>query len=311
MNLLNAIELDAAFHRKALTTPEKNLIAKLESFGVEVPALMHDDVGVMYRRNPFGGGCEVTPAAAETTLTLPGLLAPWQQTLVHPQASGYVKRTLVDLGDVVSAGQVLAEIDTPALDQQLLAARARLAQAEAQLALARSNDARSRKMVGLGIVSQQRADQEQRLGQDVRDGPEEVHALEEAQEQRRVAQRCERATGVGDDEDEEDHHMRLVPAVVVGADQGPDQEHGGAGRAHEAGQHRAQAQDGGVESRAAMQVAADVDAPRNGEQRGQQDDEGDVLGQQRVHHVLGDLEKAIFAYERANGIADAVPVLDS
>lgn len=101
---------------------------------------------------------EVTAAAAETTLTLPGLLMPAQQTVVHPQASGYVKRYLVDLGDVVRAGQTLAEIDTPTLDQDLLAARARVAQTEAQLALAKSNDVRSQKMVAEGIVSQQRAD---------------------------------------------------------------------------------------------------------------------------------------------------------
>lgn len=101
---------------------------------------------------------EVIAAAPETTLTLPGLLAPWQQTLIHPQASGYVKRYLVDLGDEVKAGQVLAEIDTPALDQELLAAKARMAQAEARLAQANSENQRSQKMVEQGIVSQQRAD---------------------------------------------------------------------------------------------------------------------------------------------------------
>lgn len=100
----------------------------------------------------------VLAAPAETTLVLPGLLMPAQQTLIHPQATGYVRRYLVDIGDAVSAGQTLAEIDTPTLDQQLLAARARLTQAEAQAALAKINDGRSRAMVQEGIVSQQRAD---------------------------------------------------------------------------------------------------------------------------------------------------------
>lgn len=100
----------------------------------------------------------VVAAPAETTLVLPGLLMPAQQTVVHPQATGYVRRYLVDIGDMVSAGQTLAEIDTPALDQELLAAKARLSQAEAQAALAKVNDARSRAMVLEGIVSQQRAD---------------------------------------------------------------------------------------------------------------------------------------------------------
>lgn len=100
----------------------------------------------------------VVAASAETTLVLPGLLMPAQQTFVHPQATGYVRRYLVDIGDTVTAGQTLAEIDTPTLDQQLLAARARLSQAEAQAALAKINDGRSRAMVLEGIVSQQRAD---------------------------------------------------------------------------------------------------------------------------------------------------------
>ena len=101
---------------------------------------------------------EVTAAAADTTLTLPGLLMPVQQTMVHPQAAGYIKRYLVDLGDVVRKGQTLAEIDAPTLDQDLLAARARVAQVQAQLALARTNDARSQKLVADGIVSQQQAE---------------------------------------------------------------------------------------------------------------------------------------------------------
>ena len=63
MNLLNALELAAAYARKPLTAPEKNLIAKLESFGVELPPSDASEMA-LYRRNPFGGGAEVTPAAA-------------------------------------------------------------------------------------------------------------------------------------------------------------------------------------------------------------------------------------------------------
>ena len=74
-------------------------------------------------------------------------------------------------------------------------------------------------------------------------GPEEVHALEEAEEQRRIAQRRERAADVRHDEDEEHDHVRLVAAVVVGADQRADQQHRGAGGAHQARQHRADRQD--------------------------------------------------------------------
>ena len=63
MNLLNAIELDAAFQKKALTQPEKNLIAKLESFGVALPTFLPGQVDD-YRHNPFGGGARVTQSCA-------------------------------------------------------------------------------------------------------------------------------------------------------------------------------------------------------------------------------------------------------
>ena len=129
---------------------------------------------------------------------------------------------------------------------------------------------------------EQGADQEQGLGEDVAHGPEEVHALQEAQEQRRVAQRRERAPGVGDDEDKKHHHMRRVLAVVIGADQRADEQHRRPRGAHDASQHRANSEDGGIERRAAMQVAPDVDAPRHGEQCGEQDDKRNVFGHQRV-----------------------------
>ena len=133
--------------------------------------------------------------------------------------------------------------------------------------------------------SQQRTDEEQGFGEDVAHRPEKVHALQEAQEQRRIAQRRERAPGVGDDEDEEHHHMGHMLAVVVGADQRANEQHGRARGAHEAGQHRTNRQDGRVEPRAAVQVAADEDAARHSEQRGEQDHERDVFGQQRMHQA--------------------------
>ncbi len=82
-----------------------------------------------------------TPAvAARTTeLTLPGNIQAIQETALYSRVDGYLRRRLVDIGDRVTAGQVLAEIDTPDLDQQLAQARATLAQAEASLAQGRSS----------------------------------------------------------------------------------------------------------------------------------------------------------------------------
>ena len=72
-------------------------------------------------------------------LTLPAALAANQQTLVYARASGYVRRWLVDIGDRVKTGQLLVELDTPDLDQQLAQAKAALAQRVAAVAQAEAN----------------------------------------------------------------------------------------------------------------------------------------------------------------------------
>jgi membrane fusion protein, multidrug efflux system len=82
----------------------------------------------------------VPPRAPRATdLVLPGSIQAIQETAIYARADGYLKRRLVDIGDRVQSGQVLAEIDTPELDQQLSQAKATLAQAEASLAQARSS----------------------------------------------------------------------------------------------------------------------------------------------------------------------------
>jgi membrane fusion protein, multidrug efflux system len=77
----------------------------------------------------------VRPAllAGDRALDLPGTVRPLEETRIYPRVSGYVRRWLVDLGDKVTAGQLLAEIDTPELDAQLAQARAQLAQARAAI----------------------------------------------------------------------------------------------------------------------------------------------------------------------------------
>src|ERR1700676_246489 len=70
-----------------------------------------------------------SPAVVETLL--PGDVQAMEETTVYPRTSGYLKRWLVDIGDHVTAGQLLAEIDTPDVDQQLLQAQATLGQLKA------------------------------------------------------------------------------------------------------------------------------------------------------------------------------------
>src|SRR5262245_4733898 len=66
-----------------------------------------------------------------TTLTLPGSVQANYDAPIYARTNGYLKRWLVDIGTRVKAGQVLAEIDAPELDQQLRQAEADLATAVA------------------------------------------------------------------------------------------------------------------------------------------------------------------------------------
>jgi multidrug efflux pump subunit AcrA (membrane-fusion protein) len=72
-------------------------------------------------------------------LALPGNIEAIQTTSISARANGYLCRWYADIGDRVKAGQLLAEIDTPEIDQQLQQTRANLAQAQANLSQAEAN----------------------------------------------------------------------------------------------------------------------------------------------------------------------------
>jgi RND family efflux transporter MFP subunit len=75
----------------------------------------------------------VRGAPAGGSLTLPGETAAWYESTIYARVSGYVAKWYVDIGDHVKAGQVLALIDTPELDAEFLAAKAKLKVSEAQV----------------------------------------------------------------------------------------------------------------------------------------------------------------------------------
>jgi RND family efflux transporter MFP subunit len=77
-------------------------------------------------------------APAVSDFTLPGTIQAVQDVPIFARADGYLKRRFVDIGDRVQQGQVLAELDTPELDQQTAQGRATLAQAQASFAQAQS-----------------------------------------------------------------------------------------------------------------------------------------------------------------------------
>jgi RND family efflux transporter MFP subunit len=72
-------------------------------------------------------------AAAQETIDLPGDLQAIIESPIFARADGFMKTRLVDIGDRVRAGQLMAELETPELDQQINQARATLAQSQASL----------------------------------------------------------------------------------------------------------------------------------------------------------------------------------
>src|SRR6476646_4984515 len=75
----------------------------------------------------------------EAERTLPGNSVPLLEAAMFARTTGFVKSRLVDIGDRVKEGQLLAEISAPDVDAQLAQAQADLAQARANLPLAEAN----------------------------------------------------------------------------------------------------------------------------------------------------------------------------
>lgn len=96
--------------------------------------------------------------ATDIHLVLPGTVQAEMESSVYAQVSGYIKRWLVDIGASVKEGQLLAEIETPVTDQQLMQAQAAMAQAQANLNLAKTTAARYNDLLKTNAVSQEDAD---------------------------------------------------------------------------------------------------------------------------------------------------------
>ena len=76
---------------------------------------------------------------ATVTLNLPGETEAYAEAPIFAQVNGYLKKWYSDIGAKVKMGDVLAEIDTPALDQQLAQAQANLKQSQAALWVSQTN----------------------------------------------------------------------------------------------------------------------------------------------------------------------------
>src|SRR6266478_2065620 len=92
-------------------------------------------------------------------IVLPGNTRAFSDAPIYARTSGYLKRWYFDIGAHVQKGQLLAEIETPEVDQQLQQARADLDTAQANLNIAKITASRWQDLVSTGSVSQQETDQ--------------------------------------------------------------------------------------------------------------------------------------------------------
>jgi RND family efflux transporter MFP subunit len=102
----------------------------------------------------------VTPSRVEnqTGLDLPGRLTAFINAPIYARVPGYLKSWKYDIGGKVKAGELLAEIDTPDLDQQLQQARAALGVAQANAKLAQITADRWQSLAGTDAVAKQDVD---------------------------------------------------------------------------------------------------------------------------------------------------------
>jgi RND family efflux transporter MFP subunit len=104
-------------------------------------------------------------ASPNHLLALPGEARPWIDTTLYARVNGYVAEWKKDIGDVVHKGDLLATMETPELDDQLIATRAKLKATEAEVKVAESNAEFARTTYNRfwespkGVVSEQERDQ--------------------------------------------------------------------------------------------------------------------------------------------------------
>jgi membrane fusion protein (multidrug efflux system) len=97
--------------------------------------------------------------ALNATLDLPGRLEAYQRAPIFARVSGYLKSWSADIGAKVKAGQVIAEIEAPDLDQQLLQGRADLASQQSSAKLSEATLTRRKSLIASNFVSMQEIDE--------------------------------------------------------------------------------------------------------------------------------------------------------
>ncbi len=100
-----------------------------------------------------------TRSAEGESLVLPGVVQAYIEAPIYARTNGYLKTWYTDIGTPVKKGQLLAEIETPEVDQQLRQAEADLATARANEALAETTNKRWQTLLATESVSKQDADE--------------------------------------------------------------------------------------------------------------------------------------------------------
>jgi RND family efflux transporter MFP subunit len=123
-------------------------------------------------------------------VVLPGSMQAFSQAPIYARTTGYVKAWYHDIGSHVVKGDLLALIETPELDQQLAVAKADLATAQSNAALAKTTADRYKDLIAKNAVSQQDTDtavmQLEARGTQVASAQANVHRLEELQSFERI-----------------------------------------------------------------------------------------------------------------------------
>ena len=132
---LAILAIIGVWHRVSERHDEKNFVQRTTQLAVNVVTALRD--------------------ATPKELVLPGTFQAFNQTTIYPRSNGYVKSWKVDIGDNVQAGQLLAEIATPEVDQQL-------AQSRAQEQIAKLTADRWRDLLAKKVVSKQEYDQNEK-----------------------------------------------------------------------------------------------------------------------------------------------------
>ncbi len=99
------------------------------------------------------------PEPPQEELVLPSSLQAYTESPIYARTNGYLAHWYKDIGSAVQKGQLLADIETPEIDQELMQARAARNQAEAQLSLAKTSSERWDTLRKMDAVAQQETDE--------------------------------------------------------------------------------------------------------------------------------------------------------